>query len=214
MSSQERNQCNLITFIVPVISQICKFIIFLIFLNFRVLYVFMILEFLNTKIFLNFYFPKVYSLNFFPSHYQSRNVRLYLRQIYICVTAVWRWRWHSAVYICPLSPLRTGICERATLQISIRLANNMTRRATGKDPRASSNLHLPLSPIVSANFAHRPNARLGFPRFGKLAIPILRSTLFEHGAEEKSATTPFGRGVSIFQYNAARVRGVSPSKMK
>ncbi|CAL1679031.1 unnamed protein product [Lasius platythorax] len=86
-------------------------------------------------------------------------------------------------------------------------------RQEGSDPRASSNLHLPLSSIVSANFAL--TLASDFPRFGKLAIPIPRGTPpFEHGDEEKSAATPFGRGVSIFQYNAARVRGVSPLKMR
>lgn len=161
----------------------------------------MILEFLNTKIFLNFYFSKVHSFNFFPN--QSRNERLYLRQIYIRMTAVWCWRWHSAVYIRPLSSLRTGICERAALQISIRLANNTTRRATEKDPRASSNLHLPLSLIVSANFAHRPNAHLEFPRFGKLAIPILRST--PNTELKRRAQQPLSEGVSRFSNTMLRV---------
>lgn len=130
---------------------------------------------------------------------------MYFWQIYICVTAVWRWRWHSAVclftVIAPYWHMRA--CDTSDFN-SPRKQYDSAR--DGKDSRVSSNLHLPLSLIVSANFAHRPNALLGFPRFGKLAIPILRGTPFEHGDEEKSVTTPFARGVSIFQYNTTHAR--------
>jgi len=98
------------------------------------------------------------------------------------------------------------------LQISIRLTNNTNDAASDRnDPRVSSHLHLPLSPIVSANFAHRPNVRLGFPRFGKLAIPIVQPRISQHS--RSSTGDPDKRGVSIFQYKC-RARDVSPLKVK
>jgi len=77
---------------------------------------------------------------------------------------------------------RISICERGDTSDFNSFSEQYDSASDRNNPRVSSHLHLSLSPIVSANFAHRPNVRLGFPRFGKLAIPIVHprlSTLLE-----------------------------------